>query len=294
MKLRRFMGGYPEAKDHEVICRREALGELAMLGFLALVDARLAGTVAAATARSAGPVRGALLIIGGGARGAEIQNAAIRLGGKPSRWVFIPTAMSDADVAKAEAPAFIRRSGGTFTILHTRDRKVADSEAFTAPLRAATAVFIGGGRQWRLVDAYRGTRTETELRAVLDRNGLISGSSAGATIQGSYLVRGSPQSNKILMAPGYERGFGYLSNVAIDQHVTQRGRERDLSVVVAAHPGLLGIGIDESTAVIVQGNTMTVIGRGMVRITDGTDHGGAPFYTLKPGVRFDLASWQIQ
>ena len=202
--------------------------------------------------------------------------------------------MSDADMAQDEPPAFIRRSGGTLTVLHTRDRKVADSEAFTAPLRAATAVFIDGGRQWRLVDAYRGTRTETALRAVLDRNGLISGTSAGATIQGSYLIRGSPQSNKILMAPGYERGFGYLSNVVIDQHVTQRGRERDLSVVVAAHPGLLGIGIDESTAVIVQGNTMTVIGRGMVRITDGTDHDGAPFYTLKPGARFDLASWQIQ
>jgi cyanophycinase len=277
-----------------MICRREALGELAKLGFLALVDARLAGAAAAAPVRSAGPVRGALLIIGGGERGTEIQNAAIRLGGKPSRWVFIPTAGGDPDVVKAEPPAFIRRSGGTLTVLHTRDQKVADSEAFTAPLRAATAVFIGGGRQWRLVDAYKGTRTETELRAVLDRNGLISGTSAGATIQGSYLVRGSPQSNKILMAPGYERGFGYLSNVAIDQHVTQRGRERDLSVVVAAHPGLLGIGIDESTAVIVQGNTMTVIGNGMVRITDGTDHGGAPFYAIKPGTRFDLASWQIQ
>jgi cyanophycinase len=277
-----------------MICRREALAEVAMLGLLALVDARLVGAAAPAPVLSAGPARGALLIIGGGERGAEIQNAAIRLGGKPSRWVFIPTAMSDIEMAQAEPPAFIRRSGGTLTVLHTRDRKVADSEAFTAPLRAATAVFIDGGRQWRLVDAYRGTRTETELRAVLDRNGLISGTSAGATIQGSYLIRGSPQSNEILMAPGYERGFGYLSNVAIDQHVTQRGRESDLSVVVAAHPGLLGIGIDESTAVIVQGNSMTVIGGGMVWITDGTDHGGAPFYTLEPGARFDLASRQIQ
>jgi cyanophycinase len=277
-----------------MICRREALGELAMLGLLALVDARLPGTAAPVPVRSTGPVHGALLIIGGGERGTEIENAAIRLGGKPSRWVFMPTARADVELAKAEPPAFIRESGGTLTVLHTRDRKIADSEAFTAPLRAATAVFIGGGRQWRLVDAYRGTRTETELRAVLDRDGLISGSSAGATIQGSYLVRGSRQSNKILMAPGYERGFGYLSNVAIDQHVSQRGREKDLSVVVAAHPGLLGIGIDESTAVIVQGNTMTVIGKGMVRMTDGTDHGGAPFYTLKPGTRFDLASRQIQ
>ncbi len=96
------------------------------------------------------------------------------------------------------------------------------------------------------------------------------------------------------MAPGYEHGFGYLSNVAIDQHVTQRGRENDLSVVVAAHPGLLGVGIDESTAVIVQGNSMTVIGKGLLWITDGADHGGEPFYTLRPGARFDLATWQVQ
>jgi cyanophycinase len=277
-----------------MICRREALGELAMLGLLALVDARSARAAPPAQARSAGPVRGALLIIGGGERGTEIQNTAIRLGGKPSRWVYIPTAGSDADLAKAEPPAFITQSGGTATVLHTLDRKVADSEAFTAPLWTATGVFISGGRQWRLVDAYVGTRTETELRAVLDRDGLIAGNSAGATIQGSYLVRGSPRSKRILMAPGYERGFGYLSNVAIDQHVSQRGRDNDLSVVVAAHPGLLGVGIDESTAVIVQGNTMTVIGKGMVRITDGADHGGTPFYTLKPGARFDLASWQVQ
>jgi cyanophycinase len=277
-----------------MICRREALRGLAMLGLLRLGDVRLARAAGPAPARSAGPARGVLLIIGGGQRGIEIENTAIRLDGNPSRWVYIPTAQSDAKVAQATPPAFIARSGGTLAVLHTRDRMVADSEAFTAPLRTATAVFIGGGRQWRLVDAYAGTRTETELRAVLDRGGLISGSSAGATIQGSYLVRGSPKSKKILMAPGYERGFGYLSNVAIDQHVSQRGRENDLSMVVAAHPGLLGVGIDESTAVIVRANAMTVIGNGMVWITDGADHGGTPFYTLKPGASFDLASWQVQ
>jgi cyanophycinase len=264
-----------------------------MLGVFALVDARVAGAAAPAAGRSAGPARGSLLIIGGGVRGIEIQDAAVRLAGRPARWVFIPTAGNDAEVAKAEPPAFIAQSGGTVTVLHTRDRKLANSEAFTAPLRAATAVFIGGGRQWRLVDAYAGTRTESELRAVLDRDGLISGSSAGATIQGSYLVRGSPRSNEILMAPGYELGFGFLSNVAIDQHVSQRGRENDLATVVAAHPGLLGLGIDEDTAVIVQGNTMTVIGKGVVRITDGTKRDGAPFYSLNPGTRFDLASWQV-
>ena len=275
-----------------MIRRREALAELAVVGLLALIDARRAR--ATAPTRSSGPAHGTLLIIGGGERGIEIQKAAVRLAGKTSRWIYIPTAGSDAEVAKAEPPAFIGQSGGMCTVLHTRNRKVADSEAFTAPLRAGNAVFIEGGRQWRLVDAYKGTRTETELRALLDREGLISGTSARATIQGSYLLRGSPRSNEILMAPGYEHGFGYLSNVAIDQHVTQRGRENDLSVVVAAHPGLLGVGIDESTALIVQGNSMTVIGKGMVWITDGADHSGKPFYTLQPGARFDLATWEVQ
>jgi cyanophycinase len=275
-----------------MICRREALRQLAMLGLVALVDVRAAR--AATPPRSSGPARGTLLIIGGGKRGADIDGTAVTLAGKPPRWVFIPTAGTDPHVAQLKPPDFMSRAGGTVTVLHTRDRAVADSEAFTAPLRDATAVFIAGGRQWRLVDAYAGTRTEAELRALLDRGGLIAGSSAGATIQGSYLVRGSPRSKRILMAPGYERGFGFLTNVAIDQHVSQRGRENDLSAVIAAHPGLLGIGIDESTAVIVQGNTMRVIGAGVVRITDGATHDGLPFYTLKPGARFDLATWQVE
>ncbi|MGH7045751.1 MAG: Type 1 glutamine amidotransferase-like domain-containing protein [Stellaceae bacterium] len=83
---------------------------------------------------------------------------------------------------------------------------------------SSPAVFFGGGRQYRLVDAYAGTLTERAIRAVLARGGLIAGTSAGATILGSYLVRGAPsEGNSILMYPGYERGFAYLSNVAIDQ-----------------------------------------------------------------------------
>jgi len=270
-------------------------GILALLGSFGLVA--LAGAIdarAQAQARSAGPPNGKLLIIGGGERGLDIQDAAFQLsGGHGARWVFIPTAGTDTEVSYAKPPDFIGRVDASVTILHTRDRAVADSEAFTAPLRAATAVFLGGGRQWRLVDAYGDTRTERELRGVLDRGGLIAGTSAGASIQASYFVRGSPISNRIMMAPGHERGFGYLANVAIDQHVSQRDRENDMSAVIAAHPGLLGIGIDESTAVVVERDAMTVIGRGVVRITDGADHSGRPYYDLKPGTRFDLATWRV-
>jgi len=181
--------------------------------------------------------------------------------------------------------------GHTFSVLHTRNRDEANADAFLEPLLGATAVWFTGGRQWRLVDAYAGTRTEREIRGVLDRGGLIAGASAGATIQGSYLVRGAPAGNTIMMAPGHERGFAYVCNVAIDQHIDTRGRDFDIAQVVARYPNLLGLGIDEHTAVLVQKNVATVIGNGRVLVTDGQDHGGVPFYALLEGDRLDLASW---
>ena len=71
-------------------------------------------------------------------------------------------------------------------------------------------LWIDGGRQWRLVDSYLHTRTEAAIRAVLDRGGVVGGSSAGATILGSYLVRGAREGNTLMMAPGYEEGFGLI------------------------------------------------------------------------------------
>jgi len=267
----------------------------AWLGLSALLALLLVLPLAAAVAqqvRSSGPPRGALLAIGGGAPGTDIRAAAARLaGGANAHWVVIPTAAEDGDIDHLRHANFAAYLGQSFTVLHTRDRAEADSEAFVAPLKTATAVWFVGGRQWRLVDAYAGTLTEREIRAVLGRGGLIAGTSAGATIQGSFLVRGAVSSNRVLIAPGHERGFGYLNNVAIDQHVTARGREGDLAQVIAANPGLLGIGLDERTAILVNGNIAMVLGAGHVFITDGRDHGGNPDYPLSPGDRFDLGTW---
>jgi len=242
--------------------------------------------------KASGPPKGSLLIIGGGKMGPEIGQAGRQLsGGADAHWVYIPTAAEN--VADMQPPGNLIASGASVTTLHTWDRKRADSEAFVAPLLQATAVYFGGGRQWRIVDAYGGTRTEREIRGVLDRGGLIAGTSAGATIQGSYLVRGSPEGNGIVMAQGHERGFGYVQNVAIDQHVLARGRANDMAQVVAAHPGLLGISIDEGTAALVQKNTLTVLGRSVILITDGAMHDGKTYYTLPAGSRFDLATWAV-
>jgi len=127
------------------------------------------------------------------------------------------------------------------TVLHTKDRDLADSEEFVAPIRNATGVWFTGGRQWRIADSYLGTLTQREFEAVLERGGVIGGSSAGATIQGSYLARGDTKANTIMMGD-HEEGFAFINNVAIDQHLLKRNRQFDLVEILTAHPGLLGIG----------------------------------------------------
>jgi cyanophycinase len=245
-----------------------------------LLPASIAFAVAAA-----GPPKGVVLAAGGGNLGPEVLNRFIHLAGGPEApIVFIPTALEPLPPNLVEVNILRKAGVKNLTILHTTDRKVADSKQFVEPLRKARGVWFGGGRQWRLVDSYLNTRTLRELRAVLDRGGVIGGSSAGATILGSYLVRGARSGNQIMMAPGYEQGFGFLRGVAIDQHLLTRKREKDLLGVVRAHPALLGIGLDEGTAVIVQGDRFEVVGRSKVAIYET----GKPYYFLSAGDRFNL------
>jgi len=131
-----------------------------------------------------------------------------------------------------------------------------------------------------LADAYLGTRVERELRNVLKRGGLIAGSSAGASILASSLVRGDPAGPEVMMAKGHERGFGFIPNNAIDQHVSERHREHEMESVVAAHPKLLGIGIDPNTIMVVHGGRLDVIGSGKVTITEATVN----LFTAESGV----------
>ena len=195
-------------------------------------------------APAVGPAAGSLVIDGGGEAPPSRQKFVALAGGPDAEFVLIPTAHEDDAIDEQSEKETFRRHFGVkhVTVLHTRDRAEADTEAFVAPLKTARGVWFGGGRQWRLVDAYMGTRTQREIEAVLARGGVIGGSSAGATIQGSYLVRGAREGNQIMMAQGYEQGFGYLRGVAIDQHLLVRGRADDLVEVIdqetrAARPG---------------------------------------------------------
>ena len=240
-----------------------------------------------------GPARGSLVVVGGGTLGKAITERFLELaGGRDAPLVYVPTA-DERENPPAE-PNFLTRAGcRSVRVLHTRSRTEAGDKRFAAALATARGVWFGGGRQWRLVDSYLGTRTERAFRNVLDRGGVIGGTSAGATIQGSYLVRGAREGNTIMMAPGYERGFGYLRGVAVDQHLIKRKREEDLLQVIDRHPELLGIGIDESTAIVVRQDLFEVIGDSQVAIYDPRyqpSNGHKRYYFLSPGDRFDLAA----
>jgi cyanophycinase len=247
-------------------------------------------------APSHGPKKGYLLITGGITQRPDYERFIAMSGGANARIVVIPSAIITGAITADDLEKFCSNPttfGGTnCAVMHTTDRAVADSEAFVAPLKNATGVWLMGGRQWRLVDTYLGTRTVAELFNVLDRGAVIGGASAGASIQASYLVRGqsSPDDNHVMMSPGHEIGFGFLTNSAIDQHVDVRERENDLAVVIKAHPELLGIGIDQSTSITVHGDTITVNGPGRVAIWDGKDHDGKGYYQLHTGDTLDTVT----
>jgi cyanophycinase len=188
--------------------------------------------------------------------------------------------------------------------LHTDDPKEANSETFFGPITEAGGVWFGGGRQCRLVDSYANTKTEKAFWDVLDRGGVIGGSSAGATIQGSYLARGDTKNNQIMMGD-HEAGFGFIKNIAIDQHVLARNRQFDLFNILEKRPELLGVGLDEKTAMIVQGDQFEVMGESYVLVYDGgfwSREGSSLkklppsnqlFYFLRPGDKYDMAKREM-
>ncbi len=247
-------------------------------------------------AQEVGPARGALVIAGGGNLDSSIIQRFLELAGGPDApIVVIPTAgvRNHYDAYWPGLRPFREAGAKHLTVLHTRDRKVADSDEFVRPIQEARGVWFTGGRQWRLADAYLHTKVQQALWDLLNRGGVIGGSSAGATIQGSFLVRGDTKTNMIMMGD-HQEGMGFLRNSAIDQHLLKRNRQFDLIQVIQTHPKLLGIGLDENTAIVVQGDQFEVIGRSYVAIYDHNrmlDSGGR-FYFLAPGDRYNLKTRQ--
>lgn len=240
---------------------------------------------------------GSLVIVGGGGMPAEVTKKFIELAGGPDALIVIlPTAVPDPIPANSGAALFEKAGARNVKVLRARELKDVEAPETLEVLKQARGVWFGGGRQWRFVDAYENTKAYDLLHGVLRRGGVIGGSSAGATIQGDYLCRGSPLGNLEMMCEGYERGFAFLPGSVIDQHFAQRKRFADMTALMKTHPQLLGIGIDETTALIVQKHTAEVMGKNQAHFYDyrRPPEAGKPDYsTVKSGQRYDLKARKV-
>ncbi|MHA4896822.1 cyanophycinase [Pedobacter sp. PWIIR3] len=261
-----------------------------------------------------GPEKGSLIIIGGNVGStASIWNKFTELaGGKVKAHIVVVTAAGgDSALYDNKSVDEVKKQTGAkdVVLLHPRDLAEANSEKFIAPLKKATGVYFIGGRQWRIADAYLNTLAHQAFFDVLNRGGVIAGSSAGASIQGSLLWRGDTKGSGIFLGD-HTQGLGFLKNSVIDQHVLKRNRQFDLIEVVRQTPELIGFGPDEATAILVQRDTAEVIGKSYVAVYDyktitapkksqvageSEDSGtiGGPFFFLGEGQKYDLRNRKI-
>lgn len=273
------------------------------IGILALL------LTSAGFAQDYGPPKGTLIIVGGGnLTGTGIMETFInRAGGPGAKIVVVPTAGGNKNAKgewivykEEEIVAPWKKLGAeNVHMLHTHDPKEADTEEFAKVLRDANAVWFNGGRQWNCVDSYMNTLTYREFHKVLERGGVIGGSSAGATIQGDYLVRGAVAGSEIMMTPEpeHEHGFKFLRNSAIDQHINTRNRWDDLEQVMKKYPTFLGIGLSEGTAIIVNQDKFEVMGKWKVAIHDNThprEPWEKPFFVLSAGDVYNMKTRTVE
>ena len=168
--------------------------------------------------------------------------------------------------------AFADLDIGELVELYVEDRTKAGDREKLSVMDDAAGIFFSGGDQLRITSQIGDTGIEAKVRSLFERGGLVAGTSAGAAAMSeTMLVKGtSGESHRIgdlHMSPG----LGLIRDVIIDQHFAERGRFGRLLGAVAHNPRVLGLGIDEDTAVVVEGDHLEVIGNGAVYVVDGQD-----------------------
>lgn len=221
---------------------------------------------------------GSLLLIGGaedkvGSR--TILSRFVQLaGGRGAQIVVVATASSFHDlVGQRYVSLFTALGAAHVEVLTVRDRDEARHAEPLAQLDAATGIFITGGDQLKLTAIIGGTPVAQHIRQRYAAGCVFGGTSAGASVAADHMMAygasGIPPRKAMMQ---FAPGLGLISGVVIDQHFGARGRAGRLLTAVAHNPDLLGIGLDEDTAIEIEPNGwMTVLGRGSVLIIDGTE-----------------------
>ncbi|NLE36392.1 MAG: type 1 glutamine amidotransferase-like domain-containing protein [Pirellulaceae bacterium] len=232
-----------------------------------------------------GPPKGTLLL-GGASPTTRIMRRFIELaGGREARIVVLPTADARHRERIHRDLALLRKLGATnVQLLHSIDRDTANSRAFVEPLRKADAAWILDGDPWRLADAYLHTLVHKELFDLLDRGGIVAGSGGGARFLAHHMSGDEY---------GWVRGCGLLKRSAVDTWPSDKRRIDQMVASLKNDRSLLGIGIDDKTALVVRGNRFESLGDGEVALFNAIP-GGWPWeedeshLLLEPGGRYDL------
>lgn len=229
------------------------------------------------------PGVGTLLIVGGGGTPPLIHDLFFHLaGGTDAHVLHIPSATGTFDEIEDKREyycEFYGRNPASFEFLHTYDRAVAETSAFAAPLEQATAVWIGGGSQSQLADLFLGTEVLAGLHRLLARGGVIGGTSSGTAIMSDAMI-----------ACGYEeiefgQGFALYPGAIVDPHFSGRRRQKRMGRALLLRPDMIGIGIDEQTALVVQDRLVSVVGYGGGSVWfHFTDPGSSLVYRYRLGL----------
>lgn len=261
-----------------------------------------------------GPV-GSVMVIGGaedklGER--IVLSRFVQLaGGDNARIAVISTASSLGDAATDLYRHIFNRLGvANVTGLRPETREEASDPRTVESLKGATGIFMTGGNQLRLSSVIGGTALGAAILEAHGRGAIVAGTSAGASAVATHMMAfGSSGATPKHRMAHVSVGLGLLVNVVVDQHFEQRTRLGRLLAVVAQSPSLIGLGLDEDTAAIVDANdVLEVIGRGSVTIVDGTNvvtdayqatgHkpmmvSNARLHSLPSGYRFDLRARRV-
>ena len=256
-----------------------------------------------------------LFIIGGAedrvGRASLLRQFVKLAGGRRSRLVVVPTASSFQDqVTASYTEVFTRLGAPGIDVVNPATRAEAHDPALVALVDSATGVFMSGGSQLRLSQMLPGTPLGDALHRAHERGTVIGGTSAGASIMSDFMISmGEEGVTPRQRASQLSAGLGLVRGVVVDQHFDQRSRYGRLMSVIAPSPHLLGIGIDEDTAIVVTDRReFTVRGAGAVfvvdcttAVTDAADaRAGAPMlvsgatvHTLPAGATFDLTARRL-
>jgi len=257
----------------------------------------------AQTAASWWPSTGTVILAGGRLE-LETANALVDriialAGGGDARIVVIPTA---SDGLPAQLPSsdseptrvrdirrhFSSRGARNVVFLHTRDRRVANTDQFAHVLRSAQAVFLPGGAFRVLDDTYHDTVVERELKALLARGGVLAGDSAGAITLGCQSLAWNRQSAALAKVSD---GLCVLPGVVATphiQHIDGDEQTRDVAAYLTSHPGTIGINLSENTMLILRAGQAEAMGTGAVTVFDPSRDKTGPYIRLTGGQKRDL------